>query len=114
MDDATPVVIDERATSPSDDRACWTFLSNHAHVLVCLAREPDIRLRDVAENVGITERAVLKIVSELERAGVVTRTREGRRNHYSVHKDVRLRHSLECDRTIGDLLSILGGLPSRA
>ncbi|MDD9947162.1 MAG: winged helix-turn-helix domain-containing protein [Myxococcales bacterium] len=90
-----------------DRRGSWTFLSNHAHVLVCLARDPDARLRDVAELVGITERGVFKIVGELEEAGVVTRVREGRRNHYEIDTTVTLRHPLESDRTVGSLLSML-------
>lgn len=92
----------DTATSKS-----WTFLSNHAHVLVCLARDPDTRLRDVAEKVGITERAVLKIVGELEECGVIKRVREGRRNHYEIDASVTLRHPLEADRTVGGLLEIL-------
>ena len=64
--------------------AHWTFFSNYAHVLICIAQEPTVRLRDVAEKVGITERAVQKIVTELEGAGAIERHREGRRNHYSI------------------------------
>lgn len=85
----------------------WTFLSNHAHVLVCLARDPQTRLRDVAEEVGITERAVQRIVRELEAAGVLKRSRLGRRNRYQIVPDISLRHSLERHCTIGQLLNIL-------
>ena len=85
----------------------WTFLSNHAHVLVCLAQDPDARLRDVALNVGITERAVQKIVSDLEEAGVIVRERAGRRNSYRLNLDVPLRHPLESHRTVGILLSLV-------
>jgi DNA-binding MarR family transcriptional regulator len=85
----------------------WTFLSNHAHVLVCLAQDPDARLRDVALSVGITERAVQKIVSDLEAAGVVTRERAGRRNSYRLRLDVPLRHALESHKTVGTLLSLV-------
>lgn len=85
----------------------WTFLSNHAHVLVCLARNPDIRLREVAEQVGITERAVFKIVTELEEVGVIRRTRAGRRNHYDIDPSVALRHPLEAERTVGSLLAMV-------
>jgi DNA-binding MarR family transcriptional regulator len=99
------------ASSPrsgSDEvRKSWTFLSNHAHVLVCLARNPDTRLRDVADEVGITERAVHNIVTELEEAGVVTRVRDGRRNHYELDVSVSLRHALESHRTVGSLLEML-------
>ena len=85
----------------------WTFLSNHAHVLVCLARDPDARLRDVALSVGITERAVQKIVSDLEEAGVIVRERAGRRNSYRLNLDVPLRHALESHKTVGTLLSLV-------
>lgn len=85
----------------------WTFLSNHAHVLVCLAQDQDARIRDVALQVGITERAVSTIVAELVSAGVVTRTKDGRRNHYELHRDVALRHPLEAHHTVGDLLASL-------
>jgi DNA-binding transcriptional ArsR family regulator len=87
----------------------WTFLSNHAHVLVCLARDPDARLREVAEQVGITERGVCRIVSELEEAGVISRSREGRRNHYEIDPGVSFRHPLEADATVGSLLELLLG-----
>jgi predicted ArsR family transcriptional regulator len=85
----------------------WTFLSNHGHVLVCLAQNPDARLRDVAQAVGITERAVQKIVSDLEEAGVVVREREGRRNRYWLHTDRPLRHPIEAHRTVGALLGMV-------
>jgi predicted transcriptional regulator len=85
----------------------WTFLSNYAHVLVCIAKDRDVTLREVAAQVGITERAVVRIIRELEDAGVVTRVREGRRNHYEVDTSLRLRHPLEADKTVGDLLSAL-------
>ncbi len=85
----------------------WTFLSNHAHVLVCLALDPDARLRDVALSVGITERAVQKIVSDLEEAGVIVRERTGRRNSYRLDLDAPLRHALESHRTVGTLLSLV-------
>ncbi len=87
--------------------AHWTFLSNHAHVLVCLARDPRMRLRDAAGRVGVTERAVQKIVADLERAGVLTRSREGRRNRYDIHTDAPLRHPVEGQRTVRDLLAAL-------
>ncbi|MGB7740446.1 MAG: hypothetical protein WBM03_15150 [Steroidobacteraceae bacterium] len=85
----------------------WTFLSNHAHVLVCLALDPDARLRDVALSVGITERAVQKIVSDLEEAEVILRERAGRRNSYWLNLDVPLRHALESHKTVGTLLSLV-------
>lgn len=82
----------------------WTFLTNHTHVLVCLADDPGLRLRDIAARVGVTERAVQRIVAELEAGGVLTRTREGRRNRYSIEKKVRLRHPLEHHCAVGAML----------
>ncbi len=89
-------------------QAPWTFLSNHSHVLICLAQDSEVRLRDVAERVGITERAVLRIIADLEEAGIITRRREGRRNQYEVHREQSLRHPVEHHRTVGDLLGLLG------
>ena len=85
----------------------WTFLTNHTHVLLCLARDPSARLRDVADVVGITERAAQRIVAELEEGGYLTRTREGRRNRYELHPDVPLRHPLERDHAVGEIFSVL-------
>ena len=87
----------------------WTFLSNHAHVLLVLADDPNMRLRDVAERVQITERAVQKIVAELEAAGCVTRHRDGRRNHYEVHGERPLRHPVESHRKVDDLIAMVHG-----
>ena len=87
----------------------WTFLTNHAHVLLCIARDPAIRLRDVAIEVQITERAAQRIVAELVEAGYVSRTREGRRNHYEVHGDIPLRHPLEQHHLVGELLELVDG-----
>ena len=86
----------------------WTFLSNHCHVLLCLAQEPDIRIREVAQRVGITERAVQRIVGELESGGIIDRERDGRRNHYVIHGDIPLRHPLEAHHTVGELIALLG------
>ena len=82
----------------------WTFLSNHAHVLVCLARDPEARLRDIAADVGITEGRVSSIVADLEAEGVVRINRVGRRNTYTVNRRARLRHPLESHQSVGDLL----------
>ncbi len=82
----------------------WTFLTNHAHVLVCLERDPALRIRDVAERVGITERATQRIVADLVGAGCLEREREGRRNRYRVVGGVPLRHPLEAQHTVTDLL----------
>mgnify|MGYP001765147452 CR=1 FL=1 len=91
--------------------AGWTFMSNHTHVLVCLAADDSQTVRDVAAKVGITERAVLRIVAELEQAGVLAREREGRRNRYRINTDVPLRHPLEAHCRIGDLLAMV--VPAR-
>jgi len=96
-----------RKSSPEPKTAStdgWTFLSNHTHVLVCLARNPDQVLREVAAKVGITERAVQRIVAELEQAGVLERKRDGRRNRYRMNLDAHLRHPLEQHCRIGELL----------
>jgi len=85
----------------------WTFFSNHSHVLICLARDPAARLRDVAERVGITERAVQRIVRELVDAGALSRRREGRRNTYRVNREHRLHHPLEGHCTVGDVLDMV-------
>lgn len=85
----------------------WTFLTNHAHVLLSIARDPDVRMRDVAQAVGVTERAVQIIVADLVQAGYLTRTRVGRRNHYQLHRDLPLRHPLEHQQNVGDLLRAL-------
>lgn len=92
--------------------ASWTFLTNHAHVLVCIADDPDVRGRDIATLVGITERSTQAIVADLVAEGYVTKTREGRRNRYEVNPDAPLRHPLEHDHTIGELLVTLGRLKS--
>ena len=85
-------------------RPGWTFLTNHSHVLICLDRDPEMRLRDVATAVGITERAAQRIVKELEEAEAIQRQKVGRRNVYVVNKKLNFRHELESHRTIGDLL----------
>ncbi len=68
----------------------WAFLTNHANVLICVTEEPDIRLRDLSERIGISERAVKRIVADLERDGYISRERQGRRNHYLVHGEAAL------------------------
>lgn len=85
----------------------WTFLTNHSHALLCIARDPGIRLRDVAERVGVTERAAQRIVSDLVEAGYLERRREGRRNVYRVRTDRPLRHPVERGHHIGEILAVL-------
>ena len=97
-------------TTVTPDRAAtargWTFLTNHAHVLLAIARDPNARLRDVAETVGVTERAAQAIVADLEAGGYLNRTRVGRRNRYTVNPAGRFRHPAEADQRVGDLLAL--------
>ena len=87
----------------------WSFLTNHARVLVCIAQDPGIRLREIGEEVGITERAAHRIVSELADAGYISRERQGRRNRYSVQAHLPLPDPIAREQKIGDLLTILVG-----
>ncbi len=82
-------------------------MTNHGHVLACVASDPETRLRDIAATVGITERSVAQIISELEQAGYLTKKRVGRRNQYEVHDDLPLRHPLHRHHTIGELIRFL-------
>ena len=90
-------------TTPS-----WTFLSNHGHVLICIARDSDVRVREIAQAVGITERAVQRILGELEEAGVIVRMRKGRRTHYRINEHLPLRHPIESDHSVGHLMRLVG------
>ena len=92
-------------------RPTWTFLTNHGHVLVCIAEDAGIRGRDIASRVGITERAAQSIIADLVAEGYVTRTRVGRRNQYEIHPDVPLRHPVESGHSVGELLVTLAQLP---
>jgi Mn-dependent DtxR family transcriptional regulator len=85
----------------------WTLFSNHGHVLICLSRDSEARLRDVAADVGITERAVQKIVRDLQDAGMVSVTKKGRRNSYRIHHKRSLRHDLEATCTLKDLIKVV-------
>jgi DNA-binding IclR family transcriptional regulator len=85
----------------------WRFVTNHAHVLQCVAADPTIRLRDIATSVGITERTAAQIVGDLERAGYLTKTRDGRRNKYEVHGELSLRHPHHRHRTVQELIRFL-------
>jgi predicted ArsR family transcriptional regulator len=90
--------------------ADWTFLTNHAHVLLCVARDPGVRLREVADTVGITERAAQKIVADLVQAGYLTRERDGRRNHYQLNRDMPLRHPMDREHQIGEILRVFSAI----
>ena len=85
----------------------WTFLTNHAHVLLCIAANPDSRIRDMAIQVGITERAVQGIIADLSEGGYLTIKRDGRRNTYAISKKQKLRHSVEQHRTVQDLINLI-------
>jgi len=94
-------------SSESTNTSHWTFLTNHFHVIVCLSREPDLRIRDLAELIGITQRAIQRILAELVEDKVLRVKKEGRRNIYTVNTRKKLRHPLESKKTIGELLEIL-------
>ncbi len=85
----------------------WAFVTNYAHVLVCIAADPEARLRDIAERVGITERTAAHLVRDLELAGYLTKTRHGRRNQYEVHDQLPLRHPQHRHHTVGELIRFL-------
>lgn len=93
---------------PAEGPGSWTFLTNHAHVLLALHRDPDLRQRDIATLVGITEGAVQRILNELEAGGYLVIERVGRRNHYDVNGDAGMRHPLDAGHTVGELLERLG------
>jgi predicted DNA-binding transcriptional regulator YafY len=104
-----------RAGAETDGRREWVFLSNHGNVLLCIARDPQIRISEIADSVGIGERAVQKIVADLVADGYLVRTKEGRRNRYEINPRARLRHPLFADLEIGPLITALrdGGRDGR-
>jgi DNA-binding Lrp family transcriptional regulator len=99
----------EKKRAPS-----WSFLTNHARVLLSIAHDPGIRLREIGETVGITERAAHRIIVELAAAGYISRKRKGRRNHYTIQSHLPLPDPLAREQKIGDLLAVLSGQPSAA
>lgn len=94
---------------PREGSPAWSFLTNHAQVLLCIANDPGVRLREIGDAVGITERAAHRIVAELAAAGYISRRRQGRRNHYTIQSDLPLPDRLASEQKIGDLLAILAG-----
>ncbi len=96
-----------KSESDSSSLSNWTFLSNHAHVLLLISGDPAIRLRDVASKVGITERAVQRIIADLEAGNYIQRRKVGRRNQYHVNRDLPLRHPIEAHRTIRCLIDLI-------
>ncbi len=93
--------------SSDDHSASWTFLTNHTQVLICIAEDDNITLREVANKVGITERAAQRIVADLVEAGIIDRRRVGRRNHYLVNRGAAMRHAAQANHKIGPLLDLL-------
>jgi DNA-binding IclR family transcriptional regulator len=91
----------------TNDGKPWTFVTSHTQVLLCLARDPNVRLRDVAETVGITERAAQRILADLVESGYVERERIGRRNHYTINAALAMRHSSQRNFEVGQLLDLL-------
>jgi len=85
----------------------WTFLTNHSHVLLCLAEDSAMRMRDIARRVEITERAVQRIISDLVEAGYLERVREGRRNTYTINTGMHLRHPIEKEKSIRELIDLV-------
>lgn len=95
--------------SETDPEATWFLLTNHGNVLLCIAREPTIRISEISDKVGIGERAVQKIVADLDSEGFLARVKEGRRNRYEVNRKAHLRHPLFADLEIGPLIDVLRG-----
>lgn len=112
-DDGQSGVLSDDADADAEraERSVWTFLTNHTHVLLCIAEDPGVRLRDVAARVGITERAAQSIVADLVQAGYLSRERVGRRNQYELHPHQPLRHPMEAHHTVGELLDLLRSAP---
>lgn len=104
--DAGAAAAESADLPATSDRPTWTFLTNHGHVLLAVATGPDRRVSDIAEEVGITTRATLTILNDLEHAGYLRRTRVGRRTHYTLDPRRRFRHHLTADHEIGELLAI--------
>ena len=93
--------------SSTEPPTSWTFLTNHTQVLLRIAQDPDIRLRDVAQVVGITERAAQRIVADLVEADIINRRRVGRRNHYRINRSAAMRHAAQAQYQVGPLLDLL-------
>lgn len=90
----------------------WTFLTNHGHVLLAIAADPEVRIRDIAEQVGITERAAHRIVTDLAKEGYISTTKVGRRNTYKVDPSMRFRHPLLRDHEVGEMMAVLARPPA--
>jgi DNA-binding MarR family transcriptional regulator len=99
------IIRSSMSSSPSEKS--WTFVTNHTQVLLAIFRDGDLRLRDIADTVGITERAAQRIVGDLIEGGYITRERVGRRNHYVVNPEIKMRHPAQRDQDVGTLLKLL-------
>jgi DNA-binding transcriptional ArsR family regulator len=97
----------DKETKKTTPASNWTFLTNHLHVILCLHRDTETTVRNLALSIGITERSVQRILNELAEAKAITREREGRRNVYKIDYKYRLRHQLEKNHSIGELLELL-------
>lgn len=102
-----PAPVEAAAAPARPDGAGWTFLTNHGHALVLLARDADLRIRDLAAAMGVTERTAQTIVNDLVAAGYLTRTRVGTRSRYAVRRDLPFRHPVEREHSVGELLAVL-------
>jgi predicted transcriptional regulator len=90
----------------SKDKSTWTFFSNHGHAIILLSRQPDLKIREIATEIGLTERAMIRIINDLVAAGYLFVKKSGRRNYYRVNLKGPFRHSIEQSRTIGDVVSL--------
>jgi hypothetical protein len=91
----------------------WSFLTNHARVLLCIARDPGVRLRDIAARLSITERSAYGVVSDLARAGYIVKQKDGRRNRYQIQTHLPLPEPTSRERTVGEILALLSGDTAR-
>ena len=103
----TNIVNEHMKSNSRKNDHLWRFATNHAHVLQCISADPTARLRDIAADVGITERTAGLILKDLDQAGYLSKTRDGRRNHYKVHAELPLRHPRHRHRTVGELIRFL-------
>jgi DNA-binding MarR family transcriptional regulator len=97
----------ESSMIKKQERSTWTFLTNHAHVLLCLAKSPSRLMRDIAEEVGITERAVQRIIADLQEGAYITKIRRGRSNTYEINTEKHLKHPIEAHKTLLDLIELI-------
>ena len=99
-------IHEKKIMSSTDGNHSWHFLSNHTQVLLCIAADPDVRFRDIAQMVGITERATQRIVADLIQTGYIDREKVGRRNRYHLNTEMKMRHEAQANHEIGELLQL--------